>query len=91
MPGPVGGHLVPGGAWSGGVWSWGGWWRPPRLLLLQAICILLECILVFTVIRITGRMGPSPILSVIHNITIGTMVSNDDGNNGYGLKTLGLG
>ena len=49
---PGGGCLVPGG---GGAWSKGGgcllpgggaWWRPPRRLLLRAVCILLECILV---------------------------------------------
>ena len=36
-------------------------------------------------------MGPSPILSVIHNVTIGTLVNSNGGNNGYGLKTLDLG
>ena len=31
-------------------------------------------------------MDPSPILSVIHTVTIGTMLNNNGGNNGYGLK-----
>ena len=53
VPGPrevcawsLGGCLVPGG--QGGVCSRGGgaWWRPPRRLLLQAVRILMECILV---------------------------------------------
>ena len=35
------GGLVPGGLLPGVAW-----WRPPRWLLLQAVCILLECILV---------------------------------------------
>ena len=45
--------LVLGGVWSGGAWSQGVWsWGvpggdPPERLLLWAVCILLECILVF--------------------------------------------
>ena len=52
----LGGYLLPRGAWSGGAWSggcllWGYLLQgclveTPRLLLLQAVCILLECILV---------------------------------------------
>ena len=57
VPGPGGVWsrecLLQGGAWSWGCLLWGGvpapggaWWRPPRRLLLQAVRILLECILV---------------------------------------------
>ena len=31
-------------------------------------------------------MGPSPVLSIIHIITIGTMLNFNGGNNGHGLK-----
>ena len=34
------------------------------------------------------RMGPSPNLSIIHTVTIGTMLNNNGGNTGHGLKTL---
>ena len=61
MPGPGGGLVPEGCAWSGGVPGPGGsgpgavpgpgggaWWRPPPgRLLLRAVRILLECILVF--------------------------------------------
>ena len=33
-------------------------------------------------------MGPSLILSVIHNSMIGTMLNNNSGNNGHGLRKL---
>ena len=33
-------------------------------------------------------MGPSPILSVIHAVTIGTMLNLNSGKNGHGLKML---
>ena len=33
-------------------------------------------------------MGPSPILSIIQTITIGTVVNFNGGNNGHGLKNL---
>ena len=56
--------------------------RPP---LQRTVSILLECILVlFIAIRITDRMGQSPILYVIHTITIGTMPSD----NGHELKNV---
>ena len=32
------------------------------------------------------RMGPSPILSVTHAVTIRTMLIFNGGNNGHGLK-----
>ena len=35
-------------------------------------------------------MGPSPILSIIHTFTIGTMLNFNGGNNGHGLKNLKL-
>ena len=31
-------------------------------------------------------MGPSPILPIIHTVTISTMLNNKGGNNGHGLK-----
>ena len=34
----------------------------------------------------TDRMGPSPILFVIHVVTIGTMLNNNGGNDGHALK-----
>ena len=37
-------------------------------------------------IRIRGRMGPSPILSVIHTVFIGTMLNDSGGNSGHGSK-----
>ena len=40
------------------------------------------------VIRITDRMGPSPIVTVIHTITIDTMLSFNYRNNGHGLKNV---
>ena len=33
-------------------------------------------------------MGPSSILSVIHNITVGTMLNLNGGNNGRGLINI---
>ena len=33
-------------------------------------------------------MGPWPILSVMHMVTIGIMLNVDGGNNGHRLKTL---
>ena len=43
----TGGVSTPGGSALRGVPARGGaWWRPPRQLLLQVVCILLECILV---------------------------------------------
>ena len=33
-------------------------------------------------------MGPPPILSFTHTITIGTMLNFNGGNNGHELKTL---
>ena len=33
-------------------------------------------------------MGPSPILSVIHTVTIGTMLNFKGTNNGHGLKNV---
>ena len=33
-------------------------------------------------------IGPSPNLSVIHTVTIGTMLNLNGGNNGHGLKTV---
>ena len=32
-------------------------------------------------------MGP-PVLSIIHAVTIGTMLNINSGNNGYGLKNF---
>ena len=37
------------------------------------------------IVRITDRIGPSPILSVIHIITIDTMINFNGGNNGREL------
>ena len=34
------------------------------------------------------RMGPSHILSLIHTVAIGTMLNNNDGNNGHGLENV---
>ena len=34
------------------------------------------------------KMGPSAILSVIHTVTIATMLNFNGGNNGHGLKNL---
>ena len=54
---PVGlvpGGLVGGGAWSGGSSPGCAWWRPPRWLLLQAVRILLECILVLALFSVPG-------------------------------------
>ena len=34
------------------------------------------------------RMGDGPIVSIIHTVTIGTVLNNNDGNNGPDLKTL---
>ena len=47
---------TPGGSAPGGVW------RPPesRRLLLQTLCILLECILVMTLLLQGPEHGPSP-------------------------------
>ena len=42
----------------------------------------------FIVIRITDILGASPILSIIHTVTIGTMLNNDGGNNGHRLLSL---
>ena len=33
-------------------------------------------------------MSPSPVLSVIHTVTFGTMLNFKDGNNGHGLKNV---
>ena len=33
-------------------------------------------------------MGPSPILSLVHTITIARMLNFNGGNNGYGVKTV---
>ena len=43
---------------------------------------------VFTaiVIRITDRMYPSPILFIIHTMTLGTMLNFNGDNNGHGLE-----
>ena len=35
-----------------------------------------------------GEMSPSPILSIIHTVTIGTMLNYNGGNNGHGLKNV---
>ena len=49
----------------------------------------LASVILFTDIRITDRiMGSSPILSVIHNVTIGTMLNNNGGKSGHGLKNV---
>ena len=34
------------------------------------------------------KMSPSPILSVIHRVTIGTMLNFNGDNNGHGLKNV---
>ena len=54
------------GACSGGVCSWGVW-RPPesRRLLLQTVCILLECILVMTLLLQGPVSGSSPYSSYL--------------------------
>ena len=41
----------------------------------------MKCVLL-VVIR---KMGPSPILSVIHTVTVGTMVNFNGSDNGYGV------
>ena len=33
-------------------------------------------------------MGPSPILSVVHTVTVGTMLNLNGGNNGHMLKNV---
>ena len=44
-------------------------------------------VILFTDIRITDRiMGPLPILPVIHIVIIGTMLNNNGGKSGHGLK-----
>ena len=45
-------------------------------------------IIIIIVLRIIGRMGMSPILSGIHTAIVGTILNNNDGDNGHGLKTL---
>ena len=35
-----------------------------------------------------GRMRPSPILSIIYTVTIGTKLNNNGGNNVQGLKNV---
>ena len=64
--------------------------NPSRWLLHRTVRILLECILVkwviFLIIRIIKKMGLSPILSVIHTVTVGTMLNFKSGNNRHGLK-----
>ena len=42
------------------------------------------------VIRITDRIGWPPILSVIHTITIGTMLNLNGGNNARGIRNVTL-
>ena len=49
-----------------------------------SLCLLF----LFIVIRITDRMGPKVILSIIHAVTIDTMPNNNGGNNGHGLKAI---
>ena len=54
---------------------------------LQAT-ILTRALLSSIVIRVTDTIGPSPILSVIHTITIGRMLNVKGGNYGHGLKNV---
>ena len=84
---------------TGGV---GGWADPPHRILRdminkRAVRILLECILVTTVIKMCSfycyqyngeKMDPSPILSFIPVVKIGTMLNFNGDNNVHGLKTL---
>ena len=42
----------------------------------------------FGVIRIFYRMGLSPLLLIIHTVTLCTMLNNNSGYNGHGLKML---
>ena len=64
-----------GGAWSGGclvcggAWPRGPVWRPPRRLLLRAVCILLECILVFSKMNTTPLYQYSDRTSTGYNVT----------------------
>ena len=39
-------------------------------------------------ITVTGKMGSSPTLFVVCTIIIATMLNNNGGKNGHGLKTL---
>ena len=74
-------YLVPGGAWSWGpAWSGGmpcpgGYLveTPPGRLLLRAVCILLECILVLSNLKV---LNLHPVLRQLRekNITLGPMI-----------------
>ena len=59
------------------------------LVTAWSVCILLECFLVlFIVIRIMDRMGLPSVVSIIHTLSISTMLNSKGGNNGLELKTL---
>ena len=53
----------------------------------MSVITVIKCVL-FIVIRITEKMCPSPILSVIHTITIAIMLNFDCGNNGPWLRNV---
>ena len=65
---------------------------PFPMPLKRTVRILLECILVrcvlFIVFRITEKNGSGTHSSIIHTVTIGTMLNCSGGNNGGGLKTV---
>ena len=94
--GHAGGMSGEGGKCGRGHAWWGGHaWHtcPPQILRdtvnERAVRILLECILVikcvlFIVIRIIQKMDWSPILSIIHTVTTGTMLNLNNGNKGRG-------
>ena len=44
--------------------------------------------ILFIVIRITNRMGPSLIRSIIHTVIIRTLLNNNGGNNGQELNSV---
>ena len=85
MPCSRGGSVPRGSALGGLLWGVSGpggmpGGDPPRQLLLQAVCILLECILVNTVMTMAFFVSlPSP--SPMGSITI--RVSNGNSKNGY--------
>ena len=54
---------------------------------MSVIITVIKCVL-FISIRIMDRICPSPILSIIHTVTIGTMLNFNGCNNGHGVKNV---